>query len=1000
MALLLLAPLLLIGAGQTTPLATPGTPVSRPFVASRKAALCIGVGGYEHLSNLSYTVDDARSVAAELKEDYGFDPANVRLLDGATAATIPTAATVAREIKTLVEGRNLDGASLFVFYFSGHGIGTKSGDYLMPRDAKESEAETKGIAMRPLVRALASAGLKNVLFVCDACRAGEKNPFGAELQALGRRTNLAVLLGCAPGGRSYEYDSLGHGAFTHYLLKALKSPASADPTTGAVLGSKLAAKVARSVAEYTAADHGDSPQVPSVWTAEKGITTDVFLGCRPPEGEIGAGALAIAREQLGKGELARTDFGRLVLSLGIALFGESRYSEAVDCFKAADELGEAPDPAAAWLVSSLLSTGRDAEAERYLRRLLASKSPYWRDQAMALDSLGITPAAQRLAARERLYAGGRTFEEAFDLWYALSRTGMTGEALAARLDGFAADMGPKTAAGLYFAARAALARGEDLKAVDLAFEGFRAPPGGPERHDFVIVLAQAAHRLGSKELELKILTLGTKIRGHEAYWEAQVAILTGAAPSLAQLIRAIETATNARGLVEIAASAGADVPALIPALEAAGARFPGTWEPRFALWLARQEGRFRVPLALDPKAFGAEATPGRFFGTATDALVDMFSALERAKRMGKADRKRLTDFLLAELCRKADLFGDPAGDGEDAWRTLLVQTSLSGYPRQAYVAALPRLLPRARSLPPVLRYDLLEACVVAGDLASARTLFVSGPWDAPDANGGDLVFAAALASEGAPDARAVLASIVRPLTRAETGIRDAIAAYLDARDGRPSAGGEAPKGFVAAGLRLAGRLLDPAYVPAPSEIAAALEGGHDAEAPFGYPQALLAVAEALRRRSAPGDADAWSAARLAIESLGFPDAARRLALGTPGEPKAFAGRYVFRGKWNDDPARAVLTLTPDGRGTLEGIPGIPSLPIVWRDQGWLGVPKGSPFAAFEGKLAPRAAYDAPTSLRGETPFALYRPSGERLGFVGVWEPPPKAAVPKAKPGGR
>ena len=188
--------------------------------------MVIGVSKYsDDIGTLNYTSKEARDFAHVLTDKLEFDSNNVTLLaDGGTPEEAPTSAHILASLDAMLANPKLDKGNLFLFYFSGHGVATPNGDFLLPDDTQKQKVEEMGVPVRDVIKRIVNAGLKNVLFIADACRSGTKNDFGVELASLCHQANLAVMLGCAPGKRSYEYPELQQGAFTHFLLGGLQAP--------------------------------------------------------------------------------------------------------------------------------------------------------------------------------------------------------------------------------------------------------------------------------------------------------------------------------------------------------------------------------------------------------------------------------------------------------------------------------------------------------------------------------------------------------------------------------------------------------------------------------------------------------------------------------------------------------------------------------------------------------------------------------------------------------
>lgn len=366
----------------------------------KRWAFVVGVGAYEHFGKLNYAPSDAKKFASALIEQYGFEKDTVKLLtDDAEPRFTPTAGHILGELAVLVNDKQLDKGDLFIFYFSGHGEGRKSGDYLMPIDARPETVEQLSVPVKEVVNQFVKAGLRNVLIIADACRAGEANSFGEELQALGEKSNIAVMLGCAPGRKSYEFEELGQSAFTHFLLKAMADPSLRDPISGAVWASKVAEKVSKDVYDYTVPIKRERyAQKPVAWSDP---TRDVLLGAFLPE-KLDAAALATFRKQAGT--LNKQSFGAALAEYGSLLFDQDRYLESVEVLRTLDQIGEATPESLYLLANALLLTERLGESNRIFQRLAKlEEGNLFRDLAVLSNASTSVSDADRTAAAKRLW---------------------------------------------------------------------------------------------------------------------------------------------------------------------------------------------------------------------------------------------------------------------------------------------------------------------------------------------------------------------------------------------------------------------------------------------------------------------------------------------------------------------------------------------------------------------------------------------------------------------
>lgn len=444
-----------------------------PFVPSKRWAVVVGANQYRHFSPLRYAVGDAKAFGKVLESAFLFEPSTLRYLLDEPGQTPPTAANVLGALDMLVADKRLDRGDLFVFYFAGHGVGTPEGDFLLPTDGSRETAAKTGVPVKSLVQRFVKAGLKNVLVVVDACRNGDKNPFGAELQQLGRQANIAVLLATAPGGRSYEIPRLGHGAFTYHLLRRLEDPALRSKTTGALWASEVAAHTRADVAEYTEREYGEDAQQPAVFTEK---TQDVLLGAfvsaDMPLAQVTQG---FASESRG---LAKGRIGSSLTQMGTALFLAKQYALAIEMYVTADQLGEATPATLFSQGAAMMVSSRWSEAETVFARLMGKDgNAYYAALATLISrSPTVGPIDKQRAALEA-WGADKSYEVAAMAWSGLATAppAIRRTFLAEAIKAYA----PDTRAGAFFRGAEAMDSGRDAEAVALFERALQAPGTQP-----------------------------------------------------------------------------------------------------------------------------------------------------------------------------------------------------------------------------------------------------------------------------------------------------------------------------------------------------------------------------------------------------------------------------------------------------------------------------------------------------------------------------------------
>jgi len=120
---------------------------------------------------------------------------------------------------------------LLVFFFSGHGMMGQddSKDYLLPIDATHHNLSRTGVPIELVAEELKGTNCKNIVMLIDACResltSGAKSIISLGDNAVNavKRAGIVTIFSCDPKRKSYEIDTLKHGAFTHCILEAINS---------------------------------------------------------------------------------------------------------------------------------------------------------------------------------------------------------------------------------------------------------------------------------------------------------------------------------------------------------------------------------------------------------------------------------------------------------------------------------------------------------------------------------------------------------------------------------------------------------------------------------------------------------------------------------------------------------------------------------------------------------------------------------------------------------
>jgi len=184
--------------------------------STRRLALVIGNGAYTNAPPLKNPPNDARDMAATLKQ-LGFEVAIGINLDQ-------------RAMKRLIRdfGQTLKAGGSGLFYYAGHGVQSRGRNYLIPVDAdiqSEAEVEDAGVDVNLLLSYLDEAQNGLNIVILDACR---NNPFSrgfrsvsSGLAQVDAPTGTLIAYSTAPG--RVASDGTGqNGLYTSELLKQMR----------------------------------------------------------------------------------------------------------------------------------------------------------------------------------------------------------------------------------------------------------------------------------------------------------------------------------------------------------------------------------------------------------------------------------------------------------------------------------------------------------------------------------------------------------------------------------------------------------------------------------------------------------------------------------------------------------------------------------------------------------------------------------------------------------
>jgi len=218
--------------------------INRPFTANtdklnnsygKNYALLIGTNKYQHMTNLSNPVFDARTIAVELKDNYGFETDTVMN---------PSSDEIYSSIRKFSAMQFADDDQLFIF-IAGHGEFDevfKEG-FIVPGDAIKNDANKRSYISHSNLRTIINnIPCKHIFLVMDVCFGGTFDPLVASRgtekdesvlereKFIKRKLKNKTRLFLTSGGKVYVPDGKAgrHSPFARKFIEALRTYGGED----------------------------------------------------------------------------------------------------------------------------------------------------------------------------------------------------------------------------------------------------------------------------------------------------------------------------------------------------------------------------------------------------------------------------------------------------------------------------------------------------------------------------------------------------------------------------------------------------------------------------------------------------------------------------------------------------------------------------------------------------------------------------------------------------
>jgi uncharacterized caspase-like protein len=193
---------------------------------ARQACISIGIDRYQFFQPLSFASADAHSVQNFCTEEIGWNQAQCLLMtDNSTTlaghSTLPTRENI-QEFLDQWCWEILESGDFLCFFFSGYGVSTSGGEYLLPIDADPQRMEQTSLSLAHLYRQFSAPGISVLVFLDVNRSGGPSQGFGQQASQLAKEFGIPTFLSCQPQEFSHEAMGLRHSVFTAALLEALR----------------------------------------------------------------------------------------------------------------------------------------------------------------------------------------------------------------------------------------------------------------------------------------------------------------------------------------------------------------------------------------------------------------------------------------------------------------------------------------------------------------------------------------------------------------------------------------------------------------------------------------------------------------------------------------------------------------------------------------------------------------------------------------------------------
>lgn len=227
----------------------------------KKKMLLIACDYYKNLRMLKCAVKDADAVEAKMCEKYGFSKNEIVKMtasseENSNGDLYPKQQNIVKQLMEMIPERLEDRLDLLIVGFWGHGFHTGGKRFLCDPYSRDSARDLKltALPMELFLGCIRHINAAATVLILDCCqdepnarggasscfveteieafadKEGQKKAFDEYTRDVGCKKSwdvinptMAILNSCSVGGRAYELEKYGHGAFTYFLLDGLNA---------------------------------------------------------------------------------------------------------------------------------------------------------------------------------------------------------------------------------------------------------------------------------------------------------------------------------------------------------------------------------------------------------------------------------------------------------------------------------------------------------------------------------------------------------------------------------------------------------------------------------------------------------------------------------------------------------------------------------------------------------------------------------------------------------